>query len=79
MTDEIDYESEYKKVLAERDSYADQLGKYVDENNKLKADLKVQQEINRRTIGASNNPPVPTSGVSLDDALAKHRSTIKRI
>ena len=57
MTDEIDYEAEYKKVKAERDSFESALNGYIDENNKLKADLKVQQAVNRRTVGANDVPP----------------------
>ena len=53
----IDYEAKYKEILAERDAYANKLNEYVDANNKLKADLAVQQAINRKTLGASADPP----------------------
>lgn len=55
--DDIDYKAEYEKIKAERDSFESSLNSYIDENNKLKADLKVQQAINRRTIGANDEPP----------------------
>ena len=54
---EIDYKAEYEKVCAERDAYASKLDEYVTANNKLSADLKVQQAINRKTVGASEVPP----------------------
>lgn len=58
MSDEdIDYKAEYEKIKAERDSFETALNGYIDENNKLKADLKVQQAVNRRTVGANNVPP----------------------
>ena len=53
----VDYEAKYKEILAERDAYANKLNEYVDANNKLKADLAVQQAINRKTLGASATPP----------------------
>ena len=81
MTDEgktivVDFEAEYKRVLAERDAFAKALNDEVDKNNKLSADLKVQQAINRKTIGASGEPPKtddPPKKVSLEERIAEYR------
>ena len=48
--DDINFEEELKKMTAERDAYASKLDEFVTENNKLKAELKVQQAVNRKTL-----------------------------
>lgn len=55
--DDINFEDELKKITAERDAYASKLDEFVTENNKLKAELKVQQAVNRKTMGISDDPP----------------------
>lgn len=77
MTDEPkDYKAMYEAMVAERDAYATKLDEYVTANNKLTADLKVQQAINRKTIGASGEPPkgddMPKK-VSLEERIAEYR------
>ena len=72
-----DYEAMYKQVVAERDAYANKLNEYVDANNKLNAELKVQQSINRKTLGVSSDPPKEDKGesiVSLKDKIADLRA-----
>lgn len=81
MTDEppnVDYKAKYEEILAERDAYSTKLGEYVAENNTLKAQLKVQQEINRKTIGASGEPPkTETPGKSLTEAFEEYKKNYK--
>lgn len=75
-----DYEAMYKQVVAERDAYANKLNEYVDANNKLNAELKVQQAINRKTLGASDVPPKEDKGestVSLKDRITALRERAK--
>ena len=70
----IDYESLYKQAIAERDSYSKTLGEYVDMNNKLRADLKVAQEVAKRTVGTSTvNPVDEQKPKSLSDVLKQYK------
>ena len=76
----VDYEAKYKEVLAERDAYANKLNEYVDANNKLNAELKVQQAINRKTLGASDEPPKNKEDeppMSLKDRISALRERAK--
>ena len=75
-----DYEAMYKQAIAERDAFANKLNEYVDANNKLTADLKVQQAINRKTLGASDNPPENKEDeppMSLKDRISALRERAK--
>ena len=80
MTDEINFEEELKKVTAERDAYANKLDEFVTENNKLKAELKVQQAVNRKTMGTSDDPPKDdlTPKKSVGDAFAEYREKVSK-
>ena len=70
------YEELYKQTLAERDAYANKLNEYVDANNKLSAELKVQQAINRKTVGVSETAPKDETETkkSLKDKVSDFRS-----
>ena len=75
-----DYEAMYKQAIAERDAFANKLNEYVDANNKLTADLKVQQAINRKTLGASDDPPKNKEDeppMSLKDRISALRERAK--
>lgn len=73
-----DYEAMYKQAVAERDAFANKLNEYVDANNKLNAELKVQQSINRKTLGASDNPPKEDEPpMSLKDRISALRERTK--
>ena len=75
-----DYEAMYKQAIAERDAFANKLNEYVDANNKLTADLKVQQAINRKTLGASDDPPKSKEGeqpLNLKDRISALRERAK--
>ena len=79
MTDgePIDYEALYKQTLAERDSYSQKLGEYVDENNRLRADLKVAQDVAKRTVGTSTDAPKQEVRRSFDELVDEYRKSIK--
>lgn len=77
-TPDVDYKAKYEEILAERDAYSTKLGEYVAENNTLKAQLKVQQEINRKTMGVSGDPPkTETAGKSLTEAFEEYKNNYK--
>jgi hypothetical protein len=53
---EIDYKAKYDEVVAERDALSAKLDEYIQSNNRLKADLKVSQQINRSTVSTAEPP-----------------------
>lgn len=81
MTEEaIDYEARYHELVAECDSLSDALNNYITENNKLKADLKVSQQINRLTVGTDIKPvdvDVPKQ-VSLSDLIREYKTNMMK-
>lgn len=78
MSEDIDYKAEYDKIKAERDAFEKSLNEYIDKTNKLEADLKVQQTINRKTVGSSSEAPKEeTTKVSIRDAFNSYKAKIK--
>lgn len=81
MTDnnsEIDYKAKYDEVVAERDALSSKLDEYIGLNNKLKADLKVSQQINRATVG-SDEPPKPPEPhrMTLAERVTEYKNSLK--
>lgn len=81
MTDnnsEIDYKAKYDEVVAERDALSSKLDEYIGLNNKLKADLKVSQQINRATVG-SDDPPkdTETHRMTLAERVAEYKKSLQ--
>ena len=81
MTEEpTDYESKYNEIVAERDSLSNALNNYIAENNKLKADLKVSQQINRMTVGTDTKPvesDVPKT-VTLSELIREYKNNMMK-
>lgn len=81
MTDnnsEIDYKAKYDEVVAERDALSSKLDEYIGLNNKLKADLKVSQQINRATIGSDTPPKEPeTHRMTLAERVVEYKKSLQ--
>lgn len=81
MTDnnsEIDYKAKYDEVVAERDALSSKLDEYIGLNNKLKADLKVSQQINRATVGSDEPPKNPEPHrMTLAERVTEYKNSLK--